>query len=317
MANLIYHGLKSNLPSNREPNSFYLTTDTRELYFGAELYTEPVRFYAGTKPQSPAQGVLYINETTGAGDVYTGTAWQNVIKPTVTQLDASATNEQIPTAKAVKDYIDNVVTGGIGSLGALAEKDEVSEAELSEDLKLKVNTDAEQASKLTGDDANKSVRAIAAEEVAKIVAGADESFDTLKEVADWISSHTNDASAMNSAIKALQNIVKGIGGEGESPTVVAYINDAIKALKIGDYAKAADLAAAVAHIATLEGQMATLNGGADVAGSVAKALADAKAYTEDKATKAETNSKSYADNLNNSMNTRLTAVETAITVGTF
>ena len=72
MANLIYHGLKSNLPSNREPNSFYLTTDTRELYFGAELYTEPVRFYAGTKPQSPAQGVLYINETTGAGDVYHG-----------------------------------------------------------------------------------------------------------------------------------------------------------------------------------------------------------------------------------------------------
>ena len=193
----------------------------------------------------------------------------------------------------------------------------MSEAELSEDLKLKVNTAAEQASKLTGDDSNKSARAIAAEEVAKIVAGADESFDTLKEVADWISSHTNDASAMNSAIKALQNIVKGIGGEGESPTVVAYINDAIKALKIGDYAKAADLTAAVARIATLEGQMATLNGGADVAGSVAKALADAKAYADDKATKAETNSKSYADNLNDSMNTRLTAVETAITVGTF
>lgn len=40
-------------------------------------------------------------------------------------------------------------------------------------------------------------------------------------------------------------------------------------------------------------------------------------YAEEKATKAETNSKSYADNLNNSMNTRLTAVETAITVGTF
>lgn len=113
------------------------------------------------------------------------------------------------------------------------------------------------------------------------------------------------------------SIVKGIGGEGESPTVVAYINDAIKALKIGDYAKAADLTAAVARIATLEGQIATLNGGADVAGSVAKALADAKAYADDKATEAETNSKSYADNLNNSMNTRLTAVETAITVGTF
>lgn len=300
MANLIYHGLKANLPSKREPNSFYLTTDTRELYFGAELYTEPVRFVP-KRETAPAQGVLYILPS-GLGEVYNGSAWKTVIYPIVTKLDASATNEQTPTAKAVKDYIDKVVTGGIGSLGALAEKNEVSEAELSEDLKLKVNTAAEQAARLTGDDANKSARAIAAEEVAKIVAGADESFDTLKEVADWISSHSNDASAMNSAIKALQNIVKGIGGEGESATVVAYINDAINALKIGDYAKAADLTAAVARIATLEGQMTALNGGADVAGSVAKALADAKAY---------------ADNLNNSMNTRLTAVETAITVGTF
>lgn len=300
MANLIYHGLKANLPSKREPNSFYLTTDTRELYFGAELYTEPVRFVP-KRETAPAQGVLYILPS-GLGEVYNGSAWKIVIYPIVTKLDASATNEQTPTAKAVKDYIDKVVTGGIGSLGALAEKNEVSEAELSEDLKLKVNTAAEQAARLTGDDANKSARAIAAEEVAKIVAGADESFDTLKEVADWISSHSNDASAMNSAIKALQNIVKGIGGEGESATVVAYINDAINALKIGDYAKAADLTAAVARIATLEGQMTALNGGADVAGSVAKALADAKAY---------------ADNLNNSMNTRLTAVETAITVGTF
>ena len=225
MANLIYHGLKANLPSKREPNSFYLTTDTRELYFGAELYTEPVRFVP-KRETAPAQGVLYILPS-GLGEVYNGSAWKIVIYPIVTKLDASATNEQTPTAKAVKDYIDKVVTGGIGSLGALAEKNEVSEAELSEDLKLKVNTAAEQAARLTGDDANKSARAIAAEEVAKIVAGADESFDTLKEVADWISSHSNDASAMNSAIKALQNIVKGIGGEGESATVVAYINDPV------------------------------------------------------------------------------------------
>lgn len=39
------------------------------------------------------------------------------------------------------------------------------------------------------------------EKVAEIVADAPEDFDTLKEMSDWIASHENDASAMNSAIQ--------------------------------------------------------------------------------------------------------------------
>lgn len=107
---------------------------------------------------------------------------------------------------------------------------------------------------LVSDDANKSVRTISAEEVAKIVANADESFDTLKEIADWISSHQTDATAMNSAITKLQGILAGIGGNGEKATVVAYITDAIAALNIGDYAKAADLTALAARVTALEGK---------------------------------------------------------------
>lgn len=146
---------------------------------------------------------------------------------------------------------------------------------------------------------------------------------------------------MNSAIKALEAIVKGIGGEGEPATVVAYVTAAIDALKIGDYAKAADLTAAVARIADLESKVGVLNGGADVAGSVAKALADAKTYADGKAataetnaktyadglavnydakgsaTTAETNAKAYADGLNTTMDGRVAAVETALVVGTF
>ena len=112
-------------------------------------------------------------------------------------------------------------------------------------------------STLVGSDTNKSARTIASEEVAKIVAGADASYDTLKEIADWISSHKTDATAMNSAITALEGIVAGIGGEGEKATVVAYVTDAIEALKIGDYAKAADLTALAGRVTTLEGQAHT------------------------------------------------------------
>ena len=86
------------------------------------------------------------------------------------------------------------------------------------------------------------------------MAGADKSYDTLKEIADWISNHKTDAGAMNSAILALEAIVDGIGGEGEKATVVAYVTDAISALKIGDYAKAADLTALAGRVGTLEGK---------------------------------------------------------------
>lgn len=46
----------------------------------------------------------------------------------------------------------------------------------------------------------KSISTMISEGIAKVVANAPTSFDTLKEIADWISTHQNDASAMNTAI---------------------------------------------------------------------------------------------------------------------
>ena len=172
---------------------------------------------------------------------------------------------------------------------------------------------------LEGSDAGKSVRTIANEELAAqlIPADAQESMDTLTEIAAWIQSHPDDAAAMNAAITKLQAIVAGIGGDGEKPTVVAYVADAIAALKIGDYAKAADLTALAGRVTTAEGKLNTLTGADTVEGSVAKALKDAKAYTDEKAHEhsnkaeldkiadgdkakwdaAEQNAKTYADGL--------------------
>ena len=46
-----------------------------------------------------------------------------------------------------------------------------------------------------------SVKKTVTDEIAKVVADAPESLDTLKEISDWISGHEDDASAMNSAIQ--------------------------------------------------------------------------------------------------------------------
>ena len=57
---------------------------------------------------------------------------------------------------------------------------------------------------------------------------------------------------MNASIAKLEGILAGIGGGGEKATVVAYVTDAIAALKIGDYAKAADLTALATRVEAVE-----------------------------------------------------------------
>lgn len=156
----------------------------------------------------------------------------------------------------------------VDALGALAGKDKVSQADLDDALAAVIAAKAEQTAldevsgkvtTLVGEDAGKSVRTIANEELAAQLIGenAKESLDTLEEIAAWIQSHPDDASAMNAAITALQNKV-----DTGDKTVSAYVTDAINALSIGDYAKAADLTALAGRVEALE---TTANGLGDLA----------------------------------------------------
>ena len=250
----------------------------------------------------------------------------------------------------VKEYVDDkvadVVAGSIEGLGALAAKDQVAEADLESALAAKINGKADQAAvdALVGADIGKSVRTIANEELAAqlIPEGAQESLNTLQEIAQWIQDHPDDAAAMNTAIEALETKVD----TGEQ-TVSAYVTAAIAALNIGDYATAAALTAVADRVTTLEGASHThankaeldkiadgdkakwdaaeqnakdyadgLAGNYDAAGSATAAETAAKSYADSlaanydaagSATTAETNAKEYAD----------TAVETALTWGSF
>ena len=77
--------------------------------------------------------------------------------------------------------------------------------------------------------------------IAEIVANAPEDLDTLKEIADWIKTHANDASAMNtqintnkSDISALKTSVAGKADTGHTHTK-AQITDFPKTVKFADY----------------------------------------------------------------------------------
>lgn len=129
-------------------------------------------------------------------------------------------------------------------------------------------------------DEGKSVRAIAAEEVALIVDGASESYDTLKEIADWIAAHPTDASEYNSRITKNTEDIAALNktvGDNKTATDKA-IEDLTKV--VGDNKTAADKA-----IEALQGRATNLETFQTSATSRLDALEahdeDYKGYTND------------------------------------
>lgn len=126
----------------------------------------------------------------------------------------------------------------VKGLAALAYKAKVSEADLDSTLAAVLAAKAAKADvdTLIGTDSGKSVRTIANEELTKqlIPEGAQESLDTLTEIAQWIQDHPDDAAAMNTAIAKLNEIAAGIGGEEDDyATVMAAIEGKIAAAMAG------------------------------------------------------------------------------------
>lgn len=159
---------------------------------------------------------------------------------------------------------------------------------------------------LVGDDAGKSARTIASEELTKqlVPENAKESLDTLQEIAAWIQKHPDDASAMNAAIDALKTKVGDIPEGATATTVVAYIKELVDAEKVratgaesgldtrvkaveaklgdgeGSVAKQIEAAvktetdARIAADSTLDGKITTAQGAADKAQGDVDALKD-------------------------------------------
>lgn len=152
--------------------------------------------------------------------------------------------------------------------------------------------------------ANKTVREIAADEVAKIVNGAPEAYDTLKEVSDWISTHGTDAATMNTQIGENKAAIEKLNGTAETVgsvanTVNTAIDGALKADGKDKYALAVDLTTANGKITALETKTAGLTD-AEGADMTVKAYVDAKETALSTAIStaksgAESTSKSYTD----------------------
>lgn len=102
-----------------------------------------------------------------------------------------------------------------------------------------------------------NVEGSVAYQIAQVVAGADESFDTLKEIADWIAGHKTDAASMNSQIKTNKDDITAlktkVGDTSVADQIAAAVDAALKDGESDKYALADDLAAANGKITALQG----------------------------------------------------------------
>ena len=106
-----------------------------------------------------------------------------------------------------------------------------------------------------GDD-TKSVRTISAEEVAKIVAGADANFDTLKEIADWIKSDTTGAAKMANDI-------------AQNASDIKAINDGLDEFMTGTVGESNGAGTIFDQLTSINSELESLGGGA---GSIANQI---------------------------------------------
>ncbi len=235
---------------------------------------------------------------------------------TIPETELTEINNAIKAVKDVVDKLDgeDTVEGSVkAQLKALKTEIEgqitASEYDDTEVKKsIKANTDAISILNGAGDG---SVDKKVADAVASIVADAPAAYDTLKEISDWISTHTSDASAMNSSIQAnktdIANLAKLVGTlpEGEdSTTIVAYIDKKVGAVDFSsaiatakseaiseakkyadglakNYATAeqgakADTALQEADITDLKADVAANKASLGAEGATTKAIADAK-----------------------------------------
>ena len=189
-----------------------------------------VKFYTGAAlPANPVENYIYfiIGEesygTEGAkkpvGKIYKGSQLvaeiNDAIKIAEIEAAIQALDEKL--SKEIEDHI------------------ELYEAlvQLVEGHGTRLTTAEGKLTTLIGEDADKSVRTIANEELSKqlIPENAAEALDTLQEIAAWIQAHPGDAAAMNKAIEDLEALV-GTLPEGITATnVTGYIGEVKAALE--------------------------------------------------------------------------------------
>lgn len=285
----------------------------------------------GTLPEgSAATSVVdYVNlKTAGiATDTALGelnnqvSGLQNVVNGITADYLKAADKTELADAIAAEETRAKGVESGLETRLKAVEDDYLVEADKTE-LVGQIDAVSGKVTTLIGEDAGKSARTIANEELAKqlIAEGAKESLDTLAEIAAWIQSHPEDASAMSKAIDDLEALVGALPEGVTATTVVGYIDEVVAAEKARAEGAEAGLASRIATLESAVGEDGSVDDKIDAAvaaeaeardAAIAEVQEDADKGIADAAAalKAAQEAAAQATSLNDAMDVRVKAVE--------
>lgn len=90
----------------RDNDTLYFLTDTLQFYKGNQEYGKSAKIVSVLPEANQVQGVIYFRMTDYTMHIWNGTEFLQLNKKTVTQIPADgATNDDMPTTKAVADYV--------------------------------------------------------------------------------------------------------------------------------------------------------------------------------------------------------------------
>lgn len=203
-------------------NETLLEVDTRKVKYGDGVHRFSELEYANVTPEELENLIARSSHTHSNKEILDATtaSFTTELKE---KVDANVVHEW---AKAETKPAYTAVEVGADATGEAAKA--LTDAKAYTDQKVKVNTDA---IAILNSDANVegSVKNIAAAEAAKVVDGAEESFNTLKEVAQWIANDNTQSATLMTDVSKLKTEVEGTAVEGGS-TTGGLIND-VNALK--------------------------------------------------------------------------------------
>lgn len=103
--------------SPKDMDTLYFTTDTLQLFKGTAEYTKTSKMVSALPTTGQIQGIIYFRMTDYSMHIWNGVEFVQLNKSTVTEIPANATDNDIPTTKAVADYVNAKVAAVEGIKG--------------------------------------------------------------------------------------------------------------------------------------------------------------------------------------------------------
>lgn len=102
----------------KDNDTLYFLTDTLQIYKGTQEYTKSCKMVEALPETGQVQGIIYVRMTDYTFHIFNGVEFIQLNRPVVTKIpDSGASNDDMPTTKAVADYINAKIAGIEGKEG--------------------------------------------------------------------------------------------------------------------------------------------------------------------------------------------------------